>query len=150
MREGYVIKLSDSIIRVILAISFVLFFPLAQTISNGYTQSQRPANRSDQIKAALLRPDGWYGVWSGSRDSGQSKFIFEDRRDKVAVIIKDLAGDELSCERDVTITSDVVKFDDCRDRIVTLRFDPNNDVYPFQGSDSAGYKFTLTGENFIE
>jgi hypothetical protein len=150
MREGYIIKFSASIIRVILAIFCILNFSLVQTISTGYTQSQKASGRTDQIKTMLLRPDGWNVDWSGPRNSGQSEFAFEAHGDKIVVKIKDITADKLSCKRNVTITSNVVRFDDCQNNIITLRFDPTDDVIPFRGRDSAGYEFVLISKKFTE
>ena len=150
MKEGYVIKFSTSIVRVILAIFCILSFSLVQAISTGYTQSQNATDRIDQIKTILLRPDGWNVDWSGPRDSGQSEFVFEAHGDKIVVKIKDITADKLSCKRDVAITSTVVKFDDCQNKIVTLRFDPIDDVLPFRGRDSAGHEFVLIAKKFTE
>ena len=86
----------------------------------------------DKIKAMLLRPAGWKADWSlpGGYDKGESEFLFEARGDKVVVKIQNLTK-PITCERDVTLTSDGVKFDGCRDLNITLRFDPNDQDYPF-------------------
>ena len=99
--------------------------------------------RIDQIKDMLLRRGGWIAVWSGKRDSGQSDFLFKAREEKVVVKIQVITKDNLSCERDVIITSDVVKFDDCQDRGITLQFDADDGVFPFKGSDSGGFNYVL-------
>jgi hypothetical protein len=48
-----------------------------------------------------------------------------------------------SCERDVTITSDGIKHDGCRDFGITLLFDPNDHDYPFKGKSQRGYEYKL-------
>ena len=50
----------------------------------------------------------------------------------------------MSCERDVTITSDVVKLDACYDTNISLFFDPKDQEYPFKGeSPNVNYKFKV-------
>jgi hypothetical protein len=99
----------------------------------------------DNIKALLLRPAGWKADWSGYGGSvkGESEFLFEARGDKVVVKIERLTYPYVSCERDVTITSDGVKFDGCYDREITLRFDPNDQDYPFKGKSLRDYEYKL-------
>ena len=47
----------------------------------------------------------------------------------------------MECERDVTITADVVKFDGCYDSGIQLHYDPNDKEYPFKGeSPNVNYK----------
>jgi hypothetical protein len=47
----------------------------------------------------------------------------------------------MSCERNVTITEDAVKYDACRDTGITLYYDPNDKEYPFKGeSQNCNYK----------
>jgi len=47
----------------------------------------------------------------------------------------------MSCERNVTITSDVVKLDGCYDTNISLHYDPNDKEFPFKGeSPNVNYK----------
>ncbi|MGB5619939.1 MAG: hypothetical protein WBM78_24075 [Desulfobacterales bacterium] len=67
-------------------------------------------------------------------------FIFEERGENVVVKIHN-AGWNTSCERNVTIISDVVKLDACSDTNIQLHYDPNNKEYPFKGeSPNVNYK----------
>jgi hypothetical protein len=93
----------------------------------------------DNIKAMLLRPAGWKADWSGYGGiaKGESEFLFEARGDKVVVKIQNFTN-RITCERDVTLTSVGVKFDGCRDLDITLRFDPNDQDYPFKGKSLSG------------
>jgi hypothetical protein len=46
-----------------------------------------------------------------------------------------------SCERDVIITSDVIKLDGCNEKGIQLYYDPNDKEYPFKGeSPNVNYK----------
>ena len=92
---------------------------------------------SDKIKEMLLRPGGWLVEWRGS-GSGVIDFIFEDRGEKLVVKINNAAWNQ-ACERDVTITSDLVKFDGCNAKDISLVYDPGDREYPFKGESSCCY-----------
>jgi hypothetical protein len=95
---------------------------------------------SDEIKALLLRPNGWLAEWQGNTYSGVSDWIFEERGENVVVKLR-TAATNMECERDVTITADVVKFDACYDTGIQLHYDPNDKEYPFKGeSPNVNYK----------
>lgn len=101
------------------------------TISKAYAQEKSTAVGADKIKKMLLRPDGWIVEWRGN-SQGVIDFIFEARGEDVVVKIVNAAWNK-TCERDVTITSDVVKLDGCYDTNISLFFDPNDQEYPFKG-----------------
>jgi hypothetical protein len=117
----------------ILAAVFVFFF----IVTNAYPVD---SISSDKIKDMLLRPNGWSAEWKGNTYSGESEFIFEERGENVVVKIL-TPSFNLSCERDVKITSDVIKFDGCNDTGIQLQYDPNDKKYPFKGvSPNINYK----------
>ena len=130
-----------------LVISCVLCFSSLQAIPTAYAQEQTGAGGPDKIKAVLLRPAGWKADHIGPSTSGQSEFIYEARGEKVVVKIQGLSRTDgkpnLDCERDVTITSDSIKHDGCRDREITLLFDPKDQDYPFKGKSQLGYDYKL-------
>jgi hypothetical protein len=99
--------------------------------------------RAEEIKAVLLRPAGWKADFG----HGQSEFIYEAREEKVMVKIKGLSRTDgkslLNCERDVTITSNGIKHDGCRDVGITLLFDPKDQDYPFKGKSQLGHEYKL-------
>jgi hypothetical protein len=77
------------------------------------------------------------------RDQGESEIAFEARGDKVVAKIS-AATNVYGCERDVTITSDTVKFDQCLfPKTNAFRFDPNDREYPFKGTREHGYDVGL-------
>jgi hypothetical protein len=131
----------------ILVISCVLCFSLLQAIPTAYAQDQTGAGGSDKIKAVLLRPAGWKADWIGSSGSGQTEFIYEARGEKVMVKIQNLYRSDgailQNCERDVTITSDGIKHNGCRDSGITLLFDPKDQDYPFKGRSQHGTEYKL-------
>jgi hypothetical protein len=94
---------------------------------------------SDKIKEMLLKPGGWLVEWRGN-SSGVSDSIFELRGENIVVKIH-TAAMNMSCERNVTITEDAVKYDACYDTGITLHYDPNDKEYPFKGeSQNVNYK----------
>jgi len=108
----------------------------------GIAYAQTAPTEPERIKALLLRPAGWKADWSlpGGYDKGEGEWIFEARGDKVVVKIQNFTR-PTTCERDVTLTSDGVKFDGCRDLDITLRFDPNDLDYPFKGKSLSGTEY---------
>ena len=114
-------KLLAIIVGVILAFPCVSVLCSVFTIPNVYAQENSTTVGAEKIKEMLLRPGGWLVEWRGN-SSGVNDFIFEDRGEKVVVKINNAAW-KMSCERDVTITADVVKLDGCYDTNISLFFD---------------------------
>ena len=92
---------------------------------------------ADKIKEMLLRPGGWIVEWRGN-SSGVLDFIFEARGENIVVKINNAAWNQ-NCERDVTITSGVVKLDGCREKNISLVYDPGDHEYPFKGESPCCY-----------
>jgi hypothetical protein len=114
---------------------FLVTITVAVTIFLGATN----AIGADKIKTMLLRPGGWLVEWKGN-SSGVMDFVFEERGENIVVNINNAAWN-MTCERDVEITSDVVKLDGCNDTGISLLFDPNDREYPFKGeSQKVNYK----------
>ena len=114
---------------------FLVTITVAVTIFLGATT----ASGADKIKTMLLRPGGWLVEWRGN-SSGVIDFVFEERGENIVVKINNAAWN-MTCERDVEITSDVVKLDGCSDTGISLLFDPNDREYPFKGeSQKVNYK----------
>jgi hypothetical protein len=110
-----------------------VFFCLGTNVYSG------EAIGADKIKEMLLRPGGWLVEWRCA-SSGVSDSIFEERGENIVVKIH-TAHWNMSCERNVTITEDAVKYDACRDTGITLYYDPNDKEYPFKGeSQNCNYK----------
>ena len=121
-----------------LTLAIVLFFSLI-TLDYVVAGGKTATGGSDKIKALLLRPNGWLVEWRGN-SSGVSDWIFEERGENVMVKIRTAAWN-MECERNVTITADVVKFDACYDTGIQLHYDPNDKEYPFKGeSPNVNYK----------
>ena len=125
-------RIFASTLAIILLFSFIT---MDYVVAGGKTAT----GGSDKIKALLLRPNGWLVEWQGN-SRGESDWIFEERGENVVVKIR-TAAMNMECERDVTITSDIVKFDACYDTGIQLQYDPNDKEYPFKGeSPNVNYK----------
>jgi predicted PurR-regulated permease PerM len=130
-----VLAISLSVILIVFGVSI---FSSVYTISTTYAQ-ETTTGVTDKIKAILLRPGGWLVEWRGN-SQGVIDFLFEARGENIVVKINNAAWN-VRCERDVTITSDVVKLDACSDKNITLHYDPNDNEYPFKGeSQNVNYK----------
>ncbi len=129
------------IVGVILFLSYVPIFSSVGSISNAYAQEKTTTGGADKIKAMLLRPDGWLVEWRGTSYEGVAHSFFEDRGENVVVKINNPTFNTIF-ERNVTISSDDIKFDGCSDTNITLRFDTKDQESPFKGeSKSTNYKF---------
>ena len=119
-------------------LAIVLFSSLS-ILDYAVAGGKTAAGGTDEIKALLLRPGGWLVEWRGN-SSGVIDFIFEERGENVVVKIHNAAWNQ-SCERDVLITSDVIKLDGCNEKGIQLYYDPNDKEYPFKGeSPNVNYK----------
>jgi hypothetical protein len=144
MKRRYAKKVLAIVVGVILAIFCVLNFFSVQTISTAYAQGQTATGEPAKIKELLLRQRGWDANWRGPGDAGENIFLFESRGEKIVAKITVINPPKnTSCEREVIISSDVVKLDGCRDKNITLQFDPNDQVYPFKGKSSGGFEYKL-------
>jgi hypothetical protein len=112
----------------------VIFTIPCITISNSYAQEKTATVGADQIKAMLLRPNGWRAEWHCNNWQSLLNLVFEDRGKKIVVKIHDEAFQD-SCKRKVTITSDGFKMASCYSGIVHLIFDPNDQRYPFKADN---------------
>jgi len=125
------------IIGLIFTFPCISNFSSVHSISNAFAQEKAATDEADKTKAALLRPEGWIVEWRGN-SSGVIEFIFEDRGDNIVVKINNAAWN-MKCERNVTITGDVVKLDGCHEKNISLNFDPNDNEYPFKGESQCCY-----------
>jgi len=111
--------------------------------SVAYAQQKTASVGVDEIKAMLLRSAGWLVEWRGSTNIGVNDYIFEARGENIVVKINNPTYN-MVCERIVTINSDDIKFDACWDTNITLRFDPDDQEYPFKGeSQKVNYKLKV-------
>lgn len=123
MRHSVVIQFDALCIASLLAVAPAL------------AQAQAAVGQSQDIKAMLLGTTTWRAEIDGPGGSGVSDIVFEAKGDKVVAKLRSITTGQ-GCERDVTITADVVKFDGCQDKDVTLRFDPNDRAYLFKGKST--------------
>ena len=121
-----------------LTITVTMMFSLS-ILDYAVAGGKSAAGGSNEIKALLLRPGGCLVEWQGA-SKGESDWIFEERGENVVVKIRTAAWN-MECERNVTITADVFKFDTCYDTGIQLHYDPNDKEYPFKGeSPNVNYK----------
>lgn len=141
MAKGHFNKLLVIFVGVIFILPCIVIFSSMFTISNSYAQEKTETGGADKIKALLLRPDGWIAQWHCSLGDRVTDFIFETRDKNIVVKIHTVAWNvwNKNCERNVTITSDVVKMDGCTTTDVSLTFDPNDHEYPFKGGNQDCY-----------
>jgi hypothetical protein len=130
MRRSVVIQFGALCIASLLAAAPVL------------AQAQPAVGQAGDIKTMLLGTSTWRADWKGPSGSGVTEIMFEARGDKVAAKLRNITLSQ-GCERDVTITTGVVKLDGCYNKDVTLRFDPNDREYLFKGKSADDYEWTL-------
>jgi hypothetical protein len=136
MKKRHFNKLLIVFVGVIFTLPCIVMFSSVYTISDSYAQEKTATGGADKIKAALLRPDGWIAQWRCNLGPSEADFVFEARGENVMVKMHNIAMNQ-TCERNVTITSDVVKMDGCNEAAAntTLTFDPNDHEYPFKGGN---------------
>ena len=66
----------------------------------------------NEINTILFRPGGWIAHWRCNAGDGLTDFVFEKRGDNVVVKIHNPTWNQ-TCERNVTITSNIVNMDGC-------------------------------------
>jgi hypothetical protein len=130
MRRPVVVQFGALFIASLLAIA-----PVVAQVSSAVGQM-------DDIRAMLLGTSIWRADWKGPSGSGVTEIMFEARGDKVAGKLRNITLSQ-GCERDVTITTGVVKFDGCNVKDVTLRFDPSDREYLFKGKSAGDYEWML-------
>ena len=95
---------------------------------------------AQDLRTMLLKPiNGWVIEWSSPSglNKGVTEAVFEDRGGKVVakLYIADVGAVSApvrNCERDVTLTSDTISFDLCRDSGLVLIVDPSDAVNPLK------------------
>ena len=109
---------------------------------------------AQDLKAMLLKPaNGWVLEWSNpdTGNRGVTEAVFEDRGGKVVAKLN--IADEGAvpapvriCERDVTLTSDTISLDLCRDSGLVLIVDPNDAVYPLKSMQRSNNGYAYRGK----
>jgi hypothetical protein len=109
---------------------------------------------AQDLKAMLLKPaNGWVLEWSNpdTGNRGLTEAVFEDRGGKVVAKLN--IADEgavpapmRTCERDVTLASDTISFDLCRDSGLVLIVDPRDAVYPLKSMKRSNNGYSWKGK----
>jgi len=108
---------------------------------------------AQDLKAMLLKPaNGWVFEWSNpdTGNRGLTEAVFEDRGGKVVakLYIADVGAVSApvrNCERDVTLTSDTISFDLCRDSGLVLIVDPSDAVNPLKSMKRSNNGYSWKG-----
>jgi hypothetical protein len=132
----------------LLAIACGLGFCSLQEVPAAHAEDRHGAGGPDILKALLVQPAGWKAYYSlpGGHDKGEAEFLFETRGERVVAKIKDVTATRtLNCERDVTISSNSLRLDGCKDRGITLLFNPKDTDYPLKGRSQGNYEYRLKG-----
>ena len=111
------------------------------------------ANAQD-LKAMLLKPaNGWVLEWShpetGNRGVNETEFVERGVRIVAKLNIVDEGRNAAvvrTCERDVTLTSDTISLDGCRDSGLVLIFDRGDAVYPLKSMKRSDNGYTYKGK----
>jgi hypothetical protein len=109
---------------------------------------------AQDLKAMLLKPaNGWAFEWSNpdTGNRGVTEAVFEDRGGKVVAKLNIVDEGAVPaalriCERDVTLTSDTISLDLCRDSGLVLIVDPNDAVYPLRSMQRSNNGYAYRGK----
>ena len=112
-----------------------------------------PTHAQD-LKAVLLKhANGWVLEWSNpdTGNRGVVEAVFADRGEKVVASLN-ITDEGLfksavrSCERNVDITADTIRFDGCRDSGIVLIFDPSDIAYPLKSKNRSNNGYVYKGK----
>jgi hypothetical protein len=107
----------------------------AMALTAALCLSPATAQTADALREALLAaPLGWTMNWPQALPpwSGVGNVIFRARGDSLVALIENETGN-VSCERDVTVTGEEVRFDLCRETGLVLRYQPGDKEIPLRG-----------------
>lgn len=107
----------------------------AMALTAALCLSPATAQTADALREALLAPpSGWTINWPQALSpwSGVGNVIFQARGDSLVAIIQNETAN-VSCERDVTVTAEEVRFDLCRETGLVLRYQAEDREIPLRG-----------------
>jgi hypothetical protein len=99
---------------------------------------------AEMIRRMLLGPGVWLMNWPDTQINyltSNATLTFE-RRGPALMVRIELHRTNVTCEREVTVTADVVAFDGCVERGIALRWTPDDPVFAFRGQNTLRW-FTL-------
>lgn len=97
--------------------------------------SPAAAQTADALREALVAPrSGWTMNWPQALSpwTGVGNVIFEARGDRLVALIENHTAN-VSCERDVTVMAEEVRFDLCRETGLVLRHSSQDREIPLRG-----------------
>jgi hypothetical protein len=109
---------------------------------------------AQDLKAMLLKPaNGWALEWSNpdTGNRGVTEAVFVERGEKLVAKINIVDEGRVPapvriCERDVTLTSETIRFNSCRDSGLVLVFDPGDAAYPLKSKQRSDNGYTFRGK----
>lgn len=109
---------------------------------------------AQDLKAMLLKPaNGWALEWSNpdTGNRGVTEAVFVERNEKIVAKINIVDEGSVPaavrmCERDVTLTSETISFNSCRDSGLVLVFDLGDATYPLKSKKRSDNGYTYRGK----
>jgi hypothetical protein len=109
---------------------------------------------AQDLKAMLLKPaNGWAFEWSNpdTGNHGVTEAVFVERGEKIVAKINIVDEGRVPapvriCERDVTLTSETISFNSCRDSGFIFVFDPGDAAYPLKSKKRSDNGYMLRGK----
>ena len=108
------------------------------------------ANAQD-LKAMLLKPtNGWVMEWFSSSNKGVNEAVFEDRGGKIVaklnIVDQGAVPTSLrTCESEVTLSSDTISLDGCRDTGIVLMVDRSDAIYALKSTKRSNNGYMYRG-----
>jgi hypothetical protein len=109
---------------------------------------------AQDLKTRLLKPpNGWVFEWSNpdTGNHGITEAVFEDRGGKVVAKLNmvdegAVAAALRSCEREVTLSSDTISLDGCRDSGLVLIVDRSDAIYVLKSTKRTNNGYSWKGK----
>jgi hypothetical protein len=96
------------------------------------------AQTADSLREALLAARfGWTMNWPQPHPpwTGVGNVIFEMRGDRLVALVENETA-HVSCERDVTLTAEELRFDLCRETGLVIKYQPQDTEIPLRGRNA--------------
>lgn len=109
-------------------------FTAATWLAAALAATPAAAQTPEAVRSALLAPVRWTAMWPVAHPpwAGSATVFFEARGERLVVQIENHTS-QVSCEREVTVTAEEVRFDLCRESGLVLRHQPQDAEIPFRG-----------------
>jgi hypothetical protein len=109
---------------------------------------------AQDLKTMLLKPpNGWVFEWSNpdTGNHGLTEAVFEDRGGKIVAKLNmvdegAVAAAVRNCEREVTLRSDTISLDGCRDSGLVLIVDRSDAIYVLKSTKRTNNGYSWKGK----